>query len=89
MQYTSIREKLRAGVYRNTFTYEPSKETRDAYHAEESRLTEMFKTDLYEEYGVSDNPKRNVLFSKAWSMGHSSGLNEVLNYFDDLVELIQ
>ena len=48
-----------------------------------------FKKDLYEEYGVSNNPKANDVWSKAWEFGHSSGLQEVYNYFIDLVDLIK
>jgi len=50
---------------------------------------EMFKNDLFKYYGVENNPKKDLLFSKAWEFGHSSGYNEVAIYFGDLVELIR
>lgn len=50
---------------------------------------EQFKHDLYEDSGVENNPKRDLLFSKAWELGHSSGFTEVVCYFNDLVDLIK
>lgn len=38
---------------------------------------------------MTDNPKKDKLFEKAWEYGHSSGHSEVLNYYDDLVDLIR
>lgn len=61
---------------------------RDAYYAETRRLEAQFQADLEEQYGMKDHPKASTLFSKAWSMGHSSGYQEVANYYDDLYELI-
>lgn len=67
----------------------------DGYHAarreyaKRSReLHEMFKQHLFDELGISDNPKREKLFSKAWEMGHSSGLSEVYSVAEEIVELI-
>ena len=59
------------------------------YRNEENRLYEAFKHDLFEEYGVKDNPKRDKLFNLAWEEGHSSGYYEVENYFSELVDLIK
>lgn len=59
-----------------------------AYHADETRLREKFKKDLFDYLGIEDNPKRDLLFDKAWEMGHSSGFSEVVTCADDLVDLI-
>ena len=40
------------------------------------------------ENGVVDNPKLDLLFDKAWDMGHSSGYDEVAGMFADLSDLI-
>lgn len=64
------------------------KKVRDAYYAEENRLYEKFKQDLFEEYEVENNPNREKAFSLAWENGHSSGYSEVAGYFDDYVDLI-
>jgi hypothetical protein len=44
---------------------------------------------LAEEYGVVGHPKLNLLYDKAYSLGHSSGYNEVGIYFGELVDLIR
>ena len=67
----------------------------DNYHAmrmeyrnEENRLYKAFKHDLFKEYEVQDNPKKDKVFDLAWEKCHSGGYSEVENYFDDLVQLI-
>ena len=59
------------------------------YNDESAKLHREFRDDLFEDYGVSDNPKRFKCFELAWEHGHSSGLEEVYGYFGDFVELIQ
>lgn len=46
------------------------------------------KKDLFEEYGVTNNPKVEQAYSLAYAYGHSCGLNEIQNYFSELVDLI-
>lgn len=62
---------------------------RQKYNEEEAFLYEMFKKDLFEEFGVSENPKRERLFAHAWDRGHAAGYSDVYNVFADLVDLIQ
>ena len=59
------------------------------YNDESAKLHREFRDDLFEDYGVSDNPKRFKCFELAWEHGHSSGSEEVYGYFGDLVVLIQ
>lgn len=61
---------------------------RKAYRDEDKRLYEQFKKDLFEEYGVTNNPKVEQAYSLAYAYGHSCGLNEIQNYFSELVDLI-
>lgn len=65
------------------------KAQRIAYGAEQSRLEQEFKTDLFEEHGVIDHPKANKCYGIAYDYGHSSGYQEIANYFDTLVDLIK
>lgn len=58
------------------------------YREEESRLMKQFKQDMFEELGIENNPKREILFRIAWEYGHSYGLHEVFSYAEELVELI-
>lgn len=48
-----------------------------------------FKEALFDNFGVKDNPKKDLCWSLAWDYGHAYGLVEVYNYFDDLVDLIK
>jgi len=100
----NIWAKLAQGCYENKLPYNPPKSTvfgvdvvwaedkkrvRDAHSAEDRRIHELFKKDLFEEYDVADNPKREKCFAIAWERGHSSGYNDVACVFGDIVELIR
>jgi hypothetical protein len=65
------------------------KEQRRLYGAEASRLEQEFKADLFEEHGVTENPKANQCFAIAYDMGHHNGHECVANYFDTIVDLIK
>jgi hypothetical protein len=58
------------------------------YRSEHSRLMEEFKNDLFEEFSVQDNPKREKCYCMAYERAHSDGLNSVATEFAELVELI-
>lgn len=76
-------------VIQEVLDEETYKAHRKEYDAESAKLHQEFVKDLFEDYGVSDNPKRFKCFELAWEHGHSSGLEEVYNYFGDFVELIR
>ena len=65
------------------------KARRKEYSDESAKLHQEFQNDLFENFNVTDNPKRFKCFELAWEKGHSNGLEEVYNEFYDLVELIQ
>jgi hypothetical protein len=92
----SIYDRINIGVYKNTKPYpstslktEYGDRLRKEYREEEGKLNAEFKRDLFEYFGVLDNPKRDKCFELAWAMGHSSGYSEIAIYFQDLVELIK
>jgi hypothetical protein len=60
----------------------------EAYYKVDADLYDKFKIDVFNELGISDNPKRDLLFSIAWEMGHSSGYAEVFHYACEMVDLI-
>lgn len=60
-----------------------------AYSASVNAAYESFKKDTFEELGITDNPKADILFSKAWDLGRSQSLECVWNWAVDLVELIE
>lgn len=57
---------------------------------ETNKLMNQWESDLYEYYGV--DPKSHVVqlvMSKAWEDGHSSGFYEVENYFNKYLDLVE
>lgn len=62
---------------------------RKEYRKEESRLDDLFQSDLFDDLGISENPKKDKLFSMAYERGHSGGMEEVYAYASELVELIE
>lgn len=47
------------------------------------------RVDLEQEYGMSGHPKADLLWHKAWEQGHSCGLYDVTQCYDDLSELVE
>ena len=64
------------------------KKQKAIWHKKDGELQQQFKMDAFIELGIVDNPKANLLYSKAWEHGHANGLSEVWYYLQDLVELI-
>jgi hypothetical protein len=101
MTVEELHRKLHANAYRNTLPYarvglstgqadmaEVSARAK-AYQTEEARLHAEFRADLESAYETTGNPKKDLLFSKAWDIGHSAGFAEVASYYGDLVELVR
>ena len=59
------------------------------YHKENNRMYELFKQDCFKYYGIENNPAREVIFSKAWEEGHSSGFSEVANCMSDIIDFVE
>lgn len=47
------------------------------------------KMQLAIEHGLSNHPKLDLLYEKAWEYGHANGFNEVAFHFEELKELIE
>lgn len=72
--------------------YEPKiswAENKKLYRDQMSECAKKFEDDLAEEFGVEDNPKKELLFSIAWEKGHANGLTEVYNEYAELYRLIK
>ena len=52
-------------------------------------LKYQFKGTLEREHNLVGHPKADLLFEKAWDLGHASGLQDVESYYADLAELIK
>jgi hypothetical protein len=87
---TDIFNRIRNNEFKQKLPYAPpgSKE-RAAYIEEGTRMNEAFRTALFEEYDVTDNPKVEQCYSLAYEHGHGSGHNEIAIFFGDFVELIK
>jgi hypothetical protein len=93
----TVRYKLMTGYYNNKLEYPKNSakgapafyEAVNAYHAEEYRINKMFEEDLAAEFGLTEHPKRQLLFDKAWANGHAYGLQEVYEEYADLKRLLE
>lgn len=90
----TLHDRIRRGEFTTKLPYPDRRDPnftdlRRRYHEDEGRMVEKFKNAVFEEYGVTNNPKRELCWQKAWEHGHSAGLSEVNTYFQDFVELIQ
>lgn len=85
---SQLSRKYPNAVIQEVFDEDTYKARCKEYDAENTRLYQEFQNDLFEEYGVSDNPKKFKCFELAWEYGRFSGYEGVYNHFGDLVELI-
>jgi hypothetical protein len=83
-----IEEHPNATVSAYNLDEEYKKQVKD-YQDYERTLLEEFKADLFEDFGVTGNPKADKAYHIAWEHGHSCGLSEIYSFFSDVVELIQ
>jgi hypothetical protein len=67
---------------------ESAKKQNELYDAETKRLYNLWKKDLFEEYGVTNNPKVEKAYTLAYDYGHSMGYSSIESYFSEFVELI-
>lgn len=85
----TTRELIMKSVPKLIADYENAKEQKKLYYNEESRLHQQFIDDLEKENGMENNPKKDILWAKAWEHGHSSGYEDVINIYEDLIELVK
>lgn len=90
----TVYDKIKAGAYENAVEYPSRSAPNRAERQMEYRKGQMvaearFKADLEEEFGLSGHPKAQRLFDLAWQEGHSSGYNEVLNYYSEFSDLLK
>jgi predicted aminopeptidase len=63
-------------------------EARRLRQAKERAVVEEMRSRLEKEYGLTEHPKRELLWDKAWDRGHSAGYDEVELVYGDLAELL-
>jgi len=84
-----IKKRYPNAVVQKTVNEESLKDHRKQYGEEVHKLQEEFIHDLFKEFGVEDNPKREAVYALAYEYGHANGYSEIYNYFSDLVILIK
>ncbi len=84
-----LKEEYPNALIQEVLDEDAYKARRKEYDDERTKLHEEFVNDLFENFNVTDSPKRFKCFELAWEKGHSNGLEEVYNEFYDLVELIK
>lgn len=62
---------------------------RSEWRNKEALLIEASKEQMAAEHKLERNEKFEIAWKIAWDLGHSAGLNEVENYFSDLVPLLK
>jgi hypothetical protein len=62
---------------------------KDAHGTEQGRLTQLVKSDLEAENGLTGHPMADKLWEKAWSHGHHAGYSQVVSYYEDFMELLE
>lgn len=62
---------------------------REAYREEQRRLRDEFEADIAAYYAMSDHPKKDLLFNKAWEDGHANGYQSVTICYAKLLELVK
>lgn len=83
-------ERIRAGEFENKVPYPSGGSTKDreVYRKGNREAEQLFKEAALEEVGLSDHPKADKVFEKAWRDGHSSGYAEVFGELQELSELM-
>ena len=85
----SLEEEYPNAIIQEVLDEDGYEADRRVYNTEQQKLEQEFQDDLFDEFRVSDNPKRYKCFALAWENGHAHGHSEVYNHFGDYVELIK
>jgi hypothetical protein len=84
-----VRKQYPDALIESHLDKEAYREEVKAYNSAKSEKENEFIEDLFEEFGVTDNPKKGLCFSIAYDMGHAYGFSEIYDKFSDIVELIK
>lgn len=82
----SLPDRIEAGEFNPTTYY--SKETREAYKADQKNCEARFKEALRVEMSYKAGKQWDVFFEKAWEDGHAAGYYEVITYAEVLEDFL-
>jgi hypothetical protein len=86
---TEVRKLYPDALIETLFDRSAYSEEVNVYHTALAKKEDEFIKDLFDEFGVMDNPKKELCYSIAYDMGHAYGFSEIYSKFYDLVELIK
>ncbi len=83
-EYVEWKNKNKEGsfIHENIFDGEKFKEYRAKWHEKQNDLHKKYKDELFAYYGNS--PFNDIIYSRAYEEGHSTGYEEIENIFYDL-----
>jgi hypothetical protein len=84
-----VRKQYPNAVIESHLDKEAYNEEVKVYNSAKAKRESEFVKDLFEEFDVTDNPKKELCYAIAYDMGHAHGFSEVYSMFSDLVELIK
>lgn len=61
---------------------------KDIYNKEYTEKSKEFENDAIEYVGLKGHPKADKAYRFAYEQGHSSGYNEILNWLEEIAELV-
>lgn len=85
----SMRFRVKIGTYNIGVTFAATPEGREEYRKAEAEAMAALKEDALLYYGVKGHPGADRAWELARDYANGSGIEEILNYFNDLVELLQ
>lgn len=83
---SELKNQFPGAVIQEILDEESFKADLKKYNSQYSQLKAEFKEDLFKEFDVNDNPKRELCFELAANFG--TGYEEIYDKFSELVELI-
>lgn len=66
-----------------------NRESTTQFRFESGKLSQQFRNDIENEFGLTQHPKRNKLWELAYEYGHGNGLTEIYHHYSELAELIK
>ena len=75
-------------IIENDFYQEEYNTAVREYHSKANDIFNQFKEELFRKYQIISSPRSEFLWSRCWEEGHSSGLSEIENVFENWVDIL-
>lgn len=84
-----VLELIEQRHYHTKLPWGKERGVRGAYRADQRRLVEELKADAIEYCGLKGHPKAEKAWDFAWEERHHSGFREVVEFLEELADLIK